>query len=147
MKTFVHYLPHAARVLLGLIFVVFGLNGFLGFIPLPAHEGAAASFMGGLASAPYFFPLLKGTEILNGLALLSNRFVPLALVVLAPITINILGFHTLAPEGLPMAIVIVLLQGGLAFHHRAAFAPLLRAKQAPADEETESTPTSLAAAA
>jgi uncharacterized membrane protein YphA (DoxX/SURF4 family) len=125
MTALLRHAPTAARVLLGLIFVVFGLNGFLGFIPLPPHEGAAAEFMGGLAAAGYFFPLLKGTEIVIGLALLANRFTALALVVLAPITVNIVAFHSLAPEGLPMALLIVGLQGGLAWHLREAYRPLL----------------------
>jgi uncharacterized membrane protein YphA (DoxX/SURF4 family) len=120
--------PTAARILLGLIFFVFGLNGFLGFLPMPPHEGDAATFMGGLAAAGYFFPLLKGTEVAVGLSLLTNRFAPLALVVLAPITVNIVAFHSLAPAGLPLALAIVGLQGYLAWHHRAAYRPLLRAK-------------------
>jgi uncharacterized membrane protein YphA (DoxX/SURF4 family) len=147
MTKLLSFAPTAARVLLGLIFTVFGLNGFLHFIPLPPHEGAAAEFMGGLAAAGYFFPLLKGTEIAVGLALLSNRFVPLALVVLAPITINILCFHVLAPAGLPMALLITALQGGLAWHHRAAFQPLLTATSADvgADAPAQATPVPVTA--
>ena len=117
-----------ARVLMGSVFLIFGLNGFLNFIPLPPPEGAAADFMGGLAAAGYFFPLLKITEIAVGVALLTNRFVPLALVVLAPITVNILAFHSLAPDGLPLGLVIVALQGGLAWHYRSAYRLLLTAK-------------------
>ncbi|MBL4847338.1 MAG: DoxX family protein [Planctomycetes bacterium] len=137
MNALTTYAPHAARLLLGLIFVVFGLNGFLNFIPIPPPTGAAAEFMGGLAAAGYFFPLLKGTEIVVGLALLSNRFVPLALVVLAPITINIVAFNILEPAGLPLAILIVGLQGGLAWYHRAAFRPLLTAVSADREEVAE----------
>jgi len=133
MHALLRLAPNAARILLGLIFVVFGLNGFLGFIPLPPHEGAAAEFMGGLAAAGYFFPLLKGTEIAVGLALLSNRFTALALVVLAPITINILAFHSLAPAGLPLAILIVGLHGGLAWHLRKAYRPLLSPTSTPCE--------------
>ena len=126
MSKLLSHVPTAARLLLGLIFAVFGLNGFLHFLPMPPHEGAAGAFIGGLAAAGYFFPLLKATEIVAGLALLANRFVPLTLVILAPITINILGFHALAPEGLPMALLILLLHVGLAWHQRRVFAPLLR---------------------
>ena len=93
--------PHVARVLLGLIFFVFGLNGFLGFIPQPPIDGPAATFIGGFFSASYMLPLLKGTEVIAGAALLSNRFVPLSLTVLAPIVLNIVAFHVfLAPTGL-----------------------------------------------
>lgn len=121
--------PEVARVLLGLVFFVFGLNGFLHFMPQPPHEGAAATFLGGLAASGYFFPLLKGTEVLVGTALLANRFVPLALVVLAPILVNIFAFHAaLDRGGLGMAVVLVALEIGLAYAHRKAFAPILTAK-------------------
>ena len=74
-----------ARVLLGLVFFVFGLNGFLHWLPLPTMKGAAAEFMGGLVASGYFFPLLFGTYTNTGAALLTGRFVPLALTVLAPV--------------------------------------------------------------
>src|SRR5437868_5904386 len=82
------YLPVAARTLLGLVFFVFGLNGFLHFIPQNGTppEGAAA-FAGALFKTGYMFPLLKGVEVLAGLSLLGNRFVPLALALLAPIVV------------------------------------------------------------
>lgn len=120
---------HVTRLLLGLMFFVFGLNGFLNFLPQPQPEGAAAQFLGGLASASYFFPLLKGTEILVGIALLSNRFVPLSLTVLAPITVNIVAYHLfLAPEGMAMVAVIVALQLYTMWAHRAAYRSVLSAR-------------------
>lgn len=122
MNTFSKYLPTATTTLLGGMLVVFGLNGFLNFIPMAAPEGEAGAFMGGLAAAGYFFPLLKLTEIVVGLALLFRRFVPLALTVLAPITINILAFHLfLAPAGLPLALFLVVANAGLAIHYREAY--------------------------
>ncbi len=125
--------PEVARVLLGLVFFVFGLNGFLHFLPQPPHEGVAATFIGGLAASGYFFPLLKGTEVAAGALLLANRFVPLALVVLAPVVVNIFAFHAaLDPKGLGMAIVLVALEIGVAWAHRKAYAPLFVAtKRAP----------------
>jgi uncharacterized membrane protein YphA (DoxX/SURF4 family) len=124
-----HIAPTVARVVLGLVFFVFGLNGFLHFIPQPPPTGVAATFMGGLAATGYFFPLLKTTEVVGGALLLSNRFVPLALTLLAPIVVNIFAFHaSLAPEGLPVAILVVGLEIGLAYANRAAFAPLLTPK-------------------
>lgn len=147
MKKILSYAPAAARLLLGLIFVVFGLNGFLNFIPIPPHEGNAAAFMGGLAAAGYFFPLLKITEIVVGVALLANRFVPLALVVLAPITVNIVAFHSLAPEGLPMALVIVALHVGSAWNLRAAFRPLLRPTSGRAEDSSKPAPQAVGAGA
>src|SRR5262245_9616260 len=114
--TVVDHAPTAARVLLGLVFTVFGLNGFFHFLPGPPPQRAAAAFMAGLAATGYFFPLLMGTQTAVGLLLLSGRFVPLALTVLAPITVNILAFHVaLAPEGLPLALFVLGLQLFLAW--------------------------------
>ena len=87
--------------LIGLVFVVFGLNGFLHFIPQPSHPGPAGAFLGALAASGYLFPLVKGTELVTGLLLLAGRYVPLALTVLAPVVVNIVAFHLfLAPAGL-----------------------------------------------
>jgi hypothetical protein len=120
--------------------VVFGLNGFLNFIPMSPPEGEAGAFMGGLAAAGYFFPLLKLTEIVVGLALVFRRFVPLALTVLAPISINILAFHLfLAPAGLPVALFIVIANAGLAVHYREAYRGLFVAS-------TEARPQRVASA-
>jgi len=119
----------AARLLLGAIFTVFGLNGFLNFLPQPPHAGLAAVFLGGLGASGYFFPLLKGTEVIVGLLLLSNRFVPLALTVLAPVVVNIVAFHAfLDPSGLALPLVITALGVYLAYTERAAFAPILQAR-------------------
>src|SRR5882672_6222007 len=119
----------AARLLLGAIFTVFGLNGFLHFLPAPPPAGLAAVFVGGLGASGYFFPLLKGAEVITGLLLLSNRFVPLALTILAPIVVNIVAFHAfLAPAGLALPLIIVALGVFLAYTERAVFAPLLQAR-------------------
>ncbi len=80
-----------ARVLLGLVFFVFGLNGFLHWFPLPTMKGAAPEFMAGLVASGYFFPLLFGTYTITGAALLTGRFVPLALTLLAPVIVNIVA--------------------------------------------------------
>jgi len=110
-------LPLIARIILGLIFFVFGLNGFLNFIPMPqTMPENMMTFMSGLMATGYFFPLLKGTEVICGALLLMGAFVPLALVVLAPIILNIFLVHAfLAPDGLPMAILIGALEIYLAF--------------------------------
>lgn len=109
--------PLISRILLGLIFFVFGLNGFLNFIPVPTEmPEAQMKFMTGLMATKYFFPFLKGTEVVCGLLLLIGAFVPLALIVLAPIIINIFLVHVfMSPEGLPMAIFIGLLEVYLSF--------------------------------
>lgn len=134
------YAAHGARIGLGLIYVVFGLNGFLQFLPAPPPpSGAAGSFLGGLAAAGYFFPLLKATEVLGGLALLSNRLVPLALVVLAPVTAQIFAYHALLAGGVGLAAVMAALHIGIAWAYRDAFRglfvlsrqPLLAAEREP----------------
>lgn len=122
-----------ARYFLGLGFTVFGLNGFLHFLPQPPAPPAAMSFAGALFATGYFFPFLKGTEVLVGLALLSNRYVPLALTVLAPIMLNIVAFHLfLAPAGLAIPIVLLAVHLYLAWAYRDAYAAVLRAHVEPA---------------
>jgi uncharacterized membrane protein YphA (DoxX/SURF4 family) len=114
-----------ARFLLGLIFVVFGLNGFLHFIPQPAMPQAAIAVFGGLAAAGYLLPLLFATQVAGG-ALLLVGMVPLGLVLLAPLIVNIVGFHLfVAPDGLPLALIVAALELFLAWTHRDAFRPLL----------------------
>ncbi len=121
------FLPQVARVLLGLVFFVFGLEGFLHFMPKPTGMPAGAmDFAMAMMKTGYLFQLLKGTETLCGLLLLLNRFVPLALAVLAPIVVNIVAFDLfLAPSGLGIGAVVALLEVYLAWSHRRAFAPLL----------------------
>ena len=113
-----------ARIVLGTIFFVFGLNGFLHFLPQPAMPDAAVAFFGALAATGYMIPLLFGTQVVGG-ALLLAGLVPLALVVLAPVIVDIVLFHVfLAPDGLPLAIVVSLLASFLAWVHRDAYRPL-----------------------
>lgn len=126
-------LPTIARWLFGTVFFVFGLNGFFHFIPQPPlPEGPATQFLGGLMAAGYFFPLLKGTEVVAGILLLSNRFVPLALTLLAPIVVNIVAFHVLLAPALPMAAFLLASEIYLAWVYRDAFRGVLAAKAAPA---------------
>jgi len=118
-----------ARVLLGLVFFAFGLDGFLHFVPQPdpsTMPAGSVALVGALVASGYMLPLIKGTEVVVGALLLANRFVPLALVLLAPVIVNIVLFHAfLAPAGIGMAIVLVALQLGLAWTHRRAYRPLL----------------------
>lgn len=82
-----------------------------------------------LMKSGYLFPLIKGTEVVAGALLLANRFVPLALVVIAPVIVNIFAFHAfLAPSGLVIASVLVALELALAWVHRSAYRPLLAAR-------------------
>jgi putative oxidoreductase len=98
-----------ARYLLGLIFLVFGLNGFLRVIPMPPPKGLAAQF-GDAIFASHYWVVVFGLQVLGGLLLLLNRFAVLALVLLGPIIVNVFFFHVLmAPEGIPLAAVVVVL--------------------------------------
>lgn len=140
-------LPTVSRVLLGLVFAVFGLNGFLQFLPMPPMEGAAGAFIGALVASGYLFPLMKGIEVVAGLMLLANRYVPLALTLLAPIVVNIALFHfVLTPGDVGMAVVLLAAEVYLAWSYRGAFRGLLDAKARPTVSE-ESSATSTAAAA
>src|SRR6185503_11951454 len=99
-----------ARLLLGLIFVVFGLNGFLHFIPMgPPPAGLAGQFIGALAQSNYF-SVVAVLQIAGGVLLLVNRYVPLGLVLLGPVIFNILLYHLLLnPVGIGMAVLVTAL--------------------------------------
>jgi putative oxidoreductase len=123
------YSTVAARVILGLIYFVFGLNGFFHFIPInPVLPESATAFMGGLAQSGYFFPFLKATEVIGGLALLIGFYVPLAAIVLMPITLNILLFHLFLTPGiqnLPMPILMLWANVLILWKYRDSLRPLL----------------------
>ncbi len=113
-----------ARILLGLMFFVFGLNGFLHFIPAPPVLGLAGQFAGALVQSHYIY-LVSGTQVIAGVLLLADQFVPLALALLAPVLVNILVFHlTMQPSGLPPGLFATILWFILAWRFRASFAPL-----------------------
>ena len=113
-----------ARILLGLVFFVFGLNGFVGFIPTPPLPGTAGAFIGAMASSHYLY-LVAGVQLIAGVLLLTNQFVPLAVAMLAPMLANILAYHlTMQMEGLPMALITALLWAVLAWRYRAHFGAL-----------------------
>ncbi|HVP49841.1 MAG TPA: hypothetical protein VMT56_01330 [Candidatus Bathyarchaeia archaeon] len=110
-----------ARILLGLLFLVFGLNGFLHFIPTPPPPGVAGQFLGAIFASHYYIVVFL-TQILGGLLLLANRHVPLGLLLLGPVVVNILAFHIfMAPAGLPAAVVAAALWCVVFFRVRSAF--------------------------
>jgi putative oxidoreductase len=111
-----------ARYLLGLIFVVFGLNGFLHFIPMgPPPTGLAGQFIGALAQSNYF-SVVAALQIAGGVLLLVNRYVPLGLVLLGPVIVNILLYHLLLnPVGMAMAVLVTALWFIVFYAHRNAF--------------------------
>ena len=118
----------AARYLAGTVFLVFGLNGFLHFIPLPPPSGVAGQFMGALFVSHYL-TLIFALQVIGAVLLLANRYVPLALALLAPVIVNILSFHALmAPSGLPPALFVAALWAVIFVHVRSAFAGLFQAR-------------------
>jgi uncharacterized membrane protein YphA (DoxX/SURF4 family) len=116
-----------ARVLLGLVFFVFGLNGFLHFMPNPPPTPPAGEFFGALIKTGYMFFLIFGTQVLGGALLLLGVAVPFALVILAPVIVNIIGFHVYlspVPMQLAIAFIVAALELFLMWYYRSAFAPL-----------------------
>jgi putative oxidoreductase len=117
-----------ARILLGLLFLTFGLNGFLHFIPMPPPSGLAGQYLGALFVSHYLVAVFL-LQAIAGALLLVNRYVSVALVLLGPIIVNILLFHSLmAPEGLPMALVAAALWLTVFFRSRRAFSGIFAAR-------------------
>ena len=116
-----------ARSLLGLIFVVFGSNMFLNFIPMPPPPaGPARDFMTALFASHYLY-VVGALQVAGGLLLFTGRWTPLGLTLLGPVIVNILCFHGLmAPAGLPLAILVSLLALFLLWRYREHFAGLVR---------------------
>jgi putative oxidoreductase len=116
-----------ARILLGLIFVVFGSNAFLHFIPMPPPpQGLAGDYVRVFIASGYGY-VVAILQIIGGLLLLIGRFVPLGLTILGAIIVNILIFHTLmAPEGFAPALVVTVLEIFLIWRYRTAFTGLVR---------------------
>jgi uncharacterized membrane protein YphA (DoxX/SURF4 family) len=131
-KSFARFVPAIIRVLLGLMFLVFGLNGFLNFIPTPKDiPQDIMMVLGGLTKAGYI-AVVSGAEVFIAVLLLLNRFVPLALAMLAPIIVGIFTFHiAMQPATIGPAIVVLLMELYLAWTHRAAFRPMLRMRVTP----------------
>ena len=120
-----------ARYLLGLIFLTFGLNGFLNFIHMPPPTGVAAQFFGALFVSRLYV-VIFALQILPAVLLLANRYVPLALTILAAVIVNILSFHILmAPAGLPLALFVAVLWVFVFIPVRSAFSGLFQSRVEP----------------
>ena len=118
---------HIARCLLGLIFLVFGLNGFFHFLHMPGPTGVAAQFFGAIFVS-HFYVVIFLLQIVPAVLLLANRYVPLALTILGPIIFNIVCIHVfMVPAGLPLAIVVTVLWLLVAYSVRSAFSGILAA--------------------
>ena len=123
-----------ARYLLGLMFTVFGLNGFLHFIHQPPPASPLAQQFFTVMVASHFFVVVFLVQFIGGILLLANRFVPLALVLLAPVIVNILNYHILMdPAGLPAGLVALILWCIVFYAVRKAFAGILRPTPTPTE--------------
>ena len=118
----------AARILFGLAFTVFGLNGFFNFLPPPEPTPEGGAFLGALMATGYFFPFLKIVETACGVLILIGKYVPLALTVIASVVVNIVMYHLfLDPAGLPLAIILLVVGIYLAWAYRDRFGAVLAA--------------------
>ena len=114
------------RFLLGFLYLVFGLDYFLHFIPYqPHHTGNAALFKAGLKAAGYFYPMQKVIQVLGGLSLLFNRYAPFSAVVLFPISLNVFLFHTiLVPSGWLMGVFLLVPNLFLGYAYRRYYSSM-----------------------
>ncbi len=116
------------RTLMGLLFLFASITFLFKLITPPPLTGAMKLFNDGLEAARYLMPTVKVIELICGLAFVTGRFVPLATILIAPIIVNIFFVHViLAPEGIPVAVFLVLANSFLAYYHREAYKPLLKA--------------------
>jgi len=121
-------LTNVSRLLLGFIFLVFGLNGFLHFIPMPPPSGIAGQFLGSMFVTKYLL-FVFAIQLIGGVLLLINRYVPIALTILGPIIVNILLFHGLMnPDGLGLALFVTILWAVVFASVRSAFAGIFQAR-------------------
>lgn len=120
------YVTIIARVLLGLAFLVFGLNGFFGFLPMPPMEGDAGAFMTLLYTSGWL-KVVKSLEVVGGTLVLFNVFPAIGLTLLGPVIVNIVIFHLLLePSGLPVGLVLLALEVFLIWANRERFAAIFR---------------------
>lgn len=135
------YLTPALRILSGLAYIVFGMSAFVPFMPVPETlPQGAVDFLTALTNSGYMLQLIGATQIVAGLLLVFDRFVPLALAFLAPFLVNSIAFHVaLEPTGVPVALVFTAIEVYLVWVYRDAYRPMLRAKARPAGSSISGT--------
>src|ERR1700712_922277 len=118
------------RVLLGALYLIFGLDYFLHFIPYqPLHTGKAGAFIAGLKGTGYFYPMQKVIQITGVISLIINRYAPFSAVVLFPISLNVLLFHTfLVPSGWLMGVTLVVPNLLLGYAYRKYYSGMFTMK-------------------
>jgi hypothetical protein len=133
-KSYARYLVIAARLLLGLPFLAGGIAGLLNVTPQPSTPlpAGAAAFVDALMKTGYMIPLIFGTQLVVGALLVANRFVPLALALIAPFLVNALAFHLfLEPTGRPVVLAFLALEIYLAWAYRKAYRSMLAMRVSP----------------
>jgi uncharacterized membrane protein YphA (DoxX/SURF4 family) len=128
------YVVATMRLLMGLAFFVFGLNGFLNFIPQPkeAPPKLAADLVAAMMNTGYMMKLVSGTQLVVGALLLLNCFVPLALALIMPVLVNIIAFHLyLQPAGIAPGAILMAMELCLAWTYRKSFYPMLAMRVRP----------------
>jgi len=129
------YLAAIARILLGATFLFTGLNKIFWFVPMPPMAPAAASLMSALKASGYFLPFLGVVESIGGVLFLLNRLLPFALLITAPVVVNILAWHVfLDHRALPIALTLVLLESYLAWQDREVFRGIFMARRPQASQ-------------
>lgn len=122
-------LQQAVRFIYGLLWTVFGLNYFFHFLQNPTMSEAGQAFSGAIYDTGYLFPLIKIIEISCGIMLLSGLYIPLALILLAPILVGIVSLHIfLNPAGIPMSVILVIMHLALMIRNKEAYSGILKAK-------------------
>lgn len=115
-----------ARILLGLVFVFFGANGFLHFLPMPPMPPSLAKTFVTILMTTHYALIVSGIQVIAGALLLVNKFVPLGLTLLGPVIVNIFLYHALMdPKGLPLAMVVAVLWAVVFWYHKKAFEGIL----------------------
>ena len=118
------------RLVLGLVLLVFGLNGFFNFMPNPPAPPEAGEFFAALAKTGYFFPFVKAIEVIVGVLLLTDRLTAFALVLFAPILVGIAQINFfLNPSGIPITLGLLGLYVVLVYHYRASYYPMFRSSR------------------
>jgi putative oxidoreductase len=116
------------RVLMGLLFLFSSIAFFFNLVPTPELTGSLKTFNDGITASGYLMQLIKGTELICAIAFISGKFVPLAVVVIFPVIVNIVLVHSLlAPEGLPVAVALLLADLFLAYYYRDRYKTLVAA--------------------
>ena len=115
------------QIILGLVLIIFGANKFIGFMPTPDLPKAAANFMGALSKTGYMFYLIGAVEVATGLLLVINKWIGFTLILLAPVAVNMVLFHTfLAPGGISPAALVFILNAFLIYKYWDQYKPLFK---------------------